>query len=198
MTDAETPQQLSPVLIALFKGVLYQDRDPVIWQALLQRQDRARDYVGILGLELMLDESEGYAYLRHRPDAEGEPELPRLVPRRQLAYPVSLLLALLRKKLAENDASGADTRLVLSRDQIVEMVRLFTPDAANEARMMDRIDRDINKVVDLGFLRRLRGQDHQYEVRRILKGFVDGQWLSEFDQRLAQYRRELAGDSGET
>lgn len=195
MPEVDTEQQLSLVLITLFKGVLYQDRNTANWQALLQIQDRVRDYVSLLGLELMLDEAEGYAYLRHRPVAADEPELPRLVPRRPLSYPRSLLVALLRKKLAEHDALGGETRLILSRDQIVEMLRLFLPESANEARLMDRINSDINKVIELGFLRRLRGQEHQYEVRRILKAFVDGQWLSEFDQRLSEYREQLAGDA---
>ena len=38
-----------------------------------------REYVAVLGLELILDEAEGYAYLRQRAAAEGEPELARLV-----------------------------------------------------------------------------------------------------------------------
>lgn len=188
MTEAQTELQLSPVLIALFKGVLYQDQNPPLWQALLELQARVRDYVALLGLELMLDEAEGYAYLHHRPVEEGDPELPRLVPRRQLSYPVSLLLALLRKKLAEHDAGGGDLRLILSREQIVELLRVFLPDTANEAKLMDRIDGDINKVVELGFLRRLRGQQGQFEVRRILKSFVDAQWLGDFERHLAEYR----------
>jgi len=35
-------------------------------------------------------------------------------------------------------------------------------------------------------------------VRRILKAFVDGQWLADFDQRLAAYAALLAGDDPET
>lgn len=189
-------QQLSTVLIALFKGVVYQDAAPTTWQALLDLHARVRDYTTVLGLDLILDEAEGYAYLRHHTPAEGEPELPRLVPRRQLAYPVSLLLALLRKKLAEHDASGGEPRLILSRDQIVDLMRLFLPDSANEVRLVDRIDGDIKRIVELGFLRPLRGQEKQYEVRRILKSFVDAQWLSELEQRLAEYRRYLeAGEA---
>lgn len=57
---------------------------------------------------------------------------------------------------------------------------------------MDRMDAHINKVVELGFLRRLRGRDDQYEVRRILKAFVDAQWLSDFDRRLEGYRQHAA------
>ena len=56
----------------------------------------------------MLDEAEGYAFLRARPHEEDDnaEKLPRLVARRPLSFPVSLLLALLRKKLAEFDAGG--------------------------------------------------------------------------------------------
>lgn len=186
-TTGRTPQ-LSPVLIGLFKGVLYQEQSPDLWQALLQLQSRVRDHAGVFGLELVLDEAEAYAYLRQRPAGEGEPELPRLVQRRQLGYAVSLLLALLRKKLAEHDAAGGDTRLILSRTQIVDLVQLFLPAGTNEARLVDRIDADINRVVEYGFLRRLRGQDDQFEVRRILKAFVDAQWLSELERRLGEYR----------
>jgi hypothetical protein len=185
-----TPDQstnLSAVLITLMKGVTYRDSDPVLWQSLLALSARAREYVVVLGLDLVLDEAEGYAYLQQRPVTEGEPELPRLVVRRQLGYQVSLLIALLRKKLAEFDARSGDTRLVLTRDEIVDLVRVFLPDTANEARLLDRLETHINKVVDLGFLRRLRGRDDQFEVQRILKAFVDAQWLNGFEERLAEY-----------
>jgi len=179
---------LSPVLITLFRGVLHQDQGPELWQALLRLQAQVRDQVRVFGLELMLDETEGYACLRQRVSEPGEPELPRLVQRRQLGYAVSLLLALLRKKLAEHDAGGGEARLILAREQIVELVRVFLADTTDEVRLIERIDADINKAVELGFLRRLRGQDGQFELRRILKAFVDAQWLADFDQRLAEYR----------
>lgn len=191
--------QLGPPLIALFRGVLYADAQPRNWQLLIRLQARVRDHVGVLGLELMLDESEGYAYLRQRPrDDEGEADAPpRLVARRQLSYPVSLLLALLRRKLAEHDASGADSRLVLDQEEIVDMIRMFLPDTGDEARLLQRIETHINKAIELGFLRRLRGEQNRYEVRRILKTFVDAQWLREFDERLAEYHAYAAGDEGE-
>jgi hypothetical protein len=178
----------SVVLINLLKGVAYQDEDPARWQTLLNLQARLREHVAALGLELLVDETEGYAYLRQRPPVEGEPELPRLVARRQLSYPISLLLALLRKKLAEFDAISGDTRLILGREDIVDMLRVFLPASSNEARLHDRLDGHINRIIEMGFLRRLRGQDDRFEVRRILKAFIDAQWLSDFEQRLADYR----------
>jgi hypothetical protein len=175
------------VLVTLLQGVLYRDGDASLWQALFELQARVRDYCASIGLELLFDEAEGYAYLRQRAAVDDDPELPRLIQRRQLSYPVSLILVLLRKRLTEFDATGGDTRLVISRDQVADQVRLFLPDTANEARLLDRIDAHLNKVIELGFLRRLRGQEDHFEVRRILKAFVDAQWLAEFEQRLAAY-----------
>jgi hypothetical protein len=200
MNLPDAGRDLSLVLITLMKGVTFAETDPVLWQSLLALQARVRDHIAVLGLELMLDEAEGYAYLRQRPTAEGEAELPRLVPRRPLGYAVSLLLVLLRKKLAEFDAASGEARLILGREDIVELMRLFLPDTSNQARLLDRIDQHINRVVELGFLRRLHGRDDQFEVRRILKAFVDAQWLSEFDQHLTTYRehlREAAADRDE-
>jgi len=193
---------LSVLLINLLKSVLYRDGDERQWAALLNLQARVRDYVAVLNLNLVLDEAEGYAFLKSRPepvDDDTVPRLPRLVARRPLSFAVSLLLALLRKKLAEFDAGGGDTRLVLSRDDIVELVRVFLPDGPNEARLIDQIESTINKAVELGFLHKLRAASGataglpSYEVRRILKAFVDAQWLAEFDARLATYQSQLAG-----
>ena len=199
-TPATPDPQLSAVVVPLLRGVLYREDDPALWTALLQLRARAMDYVAVLALELQVDEAEGYAFLRARPDEEEDgtdrPRLPRLVRRQPLGFQVSLLLALLRKKLAEFDASGGDTRLVLTRSQVLELVRVFLPSGSNESRLIDQVDTHLNKVAELGFVRRLKpagvGQEAAFEVRRILKAFVDAQWLADFDQRLQDYQAQLA------
>ncbi|MDO8274945.1 MAG: DUF4194 domain-containing protein, partial [Serpentinimonas sp.] len=97
--------------------------------------------------------------------------------------------------------------LVLSRDEIAELMRVFLPDGTNEARLIDQVDATLSKVVELGFLRRLkptagsgqpaRQERSHYEVRRILKAFVDAQWLAEFEARLEVYRSALSGAGSE-
>lgn len=185
---------LPAVVTRLFKGVLYREADQKVWQSLDELSARVQDYVSVLGLELFLDDAEGYAFLRSRDDAEAD--LPRLVPRRQLTFNVSLLLALLRARLAEFDQRNDETRLIMSGVQLRDMLAVFLPETSNEARMLDQLSTTIKKVVELGFLRRLRGHEDTYEVARIIKAYVDAQWLEEFDARLADYRAELAeGDS---
>src|SRR5260221_1523996 len=105
MTNANV---LSVVLVSLMKGIADRENDPVLWQSLTSIQARVRDYVACLGLDLVLDEAEGYAYLRQRPAEEGAPEIPRLGPSRQLGFPVSLMPALPPKKLAGVHATSGD------------------------------------------------------------------------------------------
>lgn len=200
MTDtashvSEGPSDLSLVLIQLFKGPLYRDTHEKLWDPMLKLRAPISDHVAVLGLQVEIDDSEGYAFLRSRPVADDDTGMPRLVARRALSFPVSVLLALLRKRLAEFDASSSDPRLVLDREQIIEMMRLFLPESSNDARLVDNIDAHINKVVELGFVRKLRGDGEQFEVRRILKAFVDGQWLNDFDVRLDGYLVELGRTS---
>lgn len=198
-TDTMAPAvpELSALMVLLLKGVLYREDDERLFSSLLRLQARVREQSAVLLLDLVVDEAEGYAFLTSRSestDTESATRLPRLIARRPLSYPVSLLLALLRKRLAEFDAGGGELRLVLTREDIAELMRVFLPDGTNEVRLSDRVDATIGKVVDLGFLRRLKSgsgamqERRLYEVRRILKAFVDAQWLADFDARLDAYR----------
>ncbi|KAF1081586.1 MAG: hypothetical protein GQF41_1926 [Candidatus Rifleibacterium amylolyticum] len=196
--NSNQPNDMFPgVIIALLKGIVYRDEDQGLWQALTDLQMRAREYLEVMGLELMLDDSEGYAWLRQLAPVEGQEALPRLVTRRQLSYPVSLLIALLRRRLAEHDAFGGETRLILPVEEIVEMCRTFFPANANDARFFDQIGTHINKVAELGFVRKLKGNDQQIEVCRIIRAFVDAQWLNEFDQRLREYQASITPDEAQ-
>lgn len=202
--DLPLVPELSQLMVMLLKGVIYREEDERLWARLLRLQAQVREHAAVLLLDLVLDEAEGYAFLKSRPDpdeTEGAPRLPRLIARRPLSYPVSLMLALLRKRMAEFDAGGGDTRLVLSRDEIAELMRVFLPQGSNEARLIDQVDATIARVLDLGFLRRLkpaagRNADRgHFEVRRILRAYVDAQWLAEFDTRLEGFRSALSSDA---
>lgn len=184
---------VAAAIIRLMQGVVYRTSDEETWQTLERWGAGVRDHFATIGVDVVVDDTEGYAYLRSRPEEDGEEALPRLVRRRALTYNVSLLLVLLRKRLVEFETSGGEGRLVLSTDQIVEMLRLFQADSTNDARVVDQAETTIKKVAELGFLRQLRGQRGEWEVRRILKAYVDAQTLSDFSAKL----REYAGRPGE-
>ncbi len=183
MTTAET--EYSRALIALCKGIVAQDTQPDLWQIIRENQQLINEYVAKLGLCLLVDEVDEYAYLKQ---AEGENSLPRIVPRHQLSYAVSLLIVLLRKHLGEYDASNGDSRLLLTRQKIIASMRVFLQATTNEIKIMQEIDKCIDKVIKLGFLRPLEKDGDVYEVQRVLRSFVNAQWLRELDERLAEYK----------
>lgn len=180
------PSDLSLVVIHLLKGPLYRDGNEKLWDAMVRLHSRVSDYVATLGLLLEVDESDGYAYLRSRTD-DGEAAYPRLVVRHTLPYHVSLLLALLRKRLAEFDATSSEARLVLTRVQIVELLRVHLQESNDEVRATKAVDGYLKRIEELGFVQRLRGDEDRFEVKRILRAFIDGQWLADFDHRLDEY-----------
>ena len=140
-----------------------------------------REYVAVLALELVLDEAEGYALRAAAlspPTTTRRRAWPRLVMRRPLSHLVSLLPALLRKKLAEFDAGGGDTRLVLGATTSSSWCACSRPRAPNEARLIDQIETHINKVVEPRLPARLPASASatalaSFEVRCILRPSVD-------------------------
>ncbi|XAZ32278.1 DUF4194 domain-containing protein [Paenarthrobacter ureafaciens] len=131
-SETSSPEELPGIVTKLFKGVVYAETDEKVWQSLLALTSQVRDYVAVLGLNLILDESEGYAFLRSREDPEGT--LPRLIPRRQLTFDVSLLLVLLRKRLLEFDTNSSELRLIMTEEELKDMVAVFLPESSNEAK----------------------------------------------------------------
>ena len=186
---------VASAIIRLMQGVIYRESDEDSWLTLERSGAGVRDHFATIGVEVVVDTDEGYAFLRSRPEVEGEEALPRLVRRRTLTYSVSLLLVLLRKRLVEFETGGGEGRLVLTTEQIVEMLRLFQAESTNDAKIVDNVETTIKKAVELGFLRQLRGQGDHWEVRRILKAYVDAETLSDFAGKLREYAGGVAADA---
>jgi hypothetical protein len=98
---------------------------------------------------------------------------------------------LLRKKLVEADAGGDAGRVILSREQIIDLMRIYMPDTSNEVKMIEQIDTAMRRVIEMGFVRTLETVKETYEVRRILRAFVDADWISSLDEKLESYREYI-------
>ena len=191
--QADGSLSLGDAVIPLLRGVVYSGTHVRAWQALQRMESAIRDYVSAMNLDLYVERAEGFAYLRRKQGLEDG--APMLLRRRALSYRVSLMLALLRRRLAEMNSQGDQTRLVLSREELVDLVRTFHPDRSNETRLHDAVDADANKLVEMGFCRHPKGQPDQTEVLRVVKAFVDAEWLAELDERIAAYAAHAAGRS---
>lgn len=175
-------------LIALLKGVVF-DHQKAVWANLTDYEADVKKYFSTIGLELFLDKSEGYAFLKQT-EFEEEVDVPRLAEKRQLDFYVSLLCLILRKYLLENDAQGGAVRAIIPQQEIINRMMLFMPAAPDEARQHDKIVTTINKVIDIGFLRKLEDNTDNYEIHRIIKGFVNADEIDSALKRLENYAAE--------
>ncbi|WP_068399189.1 DUF4194 domain-containing protein [Kribbia dieselivorans] len=190
-TDEELA--IGSAIIKMMRGVIYRESDEATWQALGRYGGPIRDHFATVGVDVVVDESEGYAFLRSEEVDDAEDGLPRLVHRRSQTYNVSVLLVLLRKQLAVFENEGGEGKLVLTRDQIVEMLRVFLPTTLSDAKAVDTVETTIRQTEKLGFLRQLRAQADRWEVRRIIKAYVDAQTLGDFEAKLTDYTRSQEG-----
>lgn len=194
MTDTSIIEEYGVPAVYLLRGVLYRHQQEEAWELLLRYRRRLQDYFAVLQLELLVDEAEGYAYLRQQRLDEEEEEnsaqrnFPRLISRRPLTYPLTLLCVLLRKRLLEFEAEGNDVRLIVSAAEIVDMVKLFWDESGtNERKREDKIHQQITRLVDYGFLQPLGKESNKYEVNRILKAYITIDKLKETLEKLKAY-----------
>lgn len=188
----------SNVLIALLKGIVYSHQEEV-WNTLMlpENERDVRNYFADIHLDVIIDKAEGYAYLKQQqPESAEETEeaeqevAPRLIRKRQLTFHVSLLCLLLRKYLIENDQEGESTKAILSREEIENQMKLYLKDSSNEAIAYRQIENAIRKVEDEGFLRRMKTEQEQYEVNRIIKAFVNADQINDLLERYKEYVKQ--------
>lgn len=181
----------SKVLVQLLKGPLYRDSMSVIWQDFLIFKEQVSDYFSQIGLNVFVHEDFGFAFLRQPQASENldaEIMLPRLVQQRELSFELSVLLILLRKKLAEHDSSSGEARVVLDERDILQMMKIFLPETTNEIKQKKEVDGLIEKVIEMGLLRRMTHDQRKLEVLRILVALFDASRLSELQGRIEEYK----------
>ncbi len=199
------PPPYAAVLVRLLKGPLYSESGGT-WDLLLRHRRQVEDWFADIALEVVVAEHDGLAFVRRRRDpgdAEGEipretAAVPELVVRRELPYRLSLLCVLLVAELYRFEAGSSDeSRLVLDRGRIRDLVQPYLPRRTNEAKQADEIDAQINKLVQYGFLRPLgaEGSD-ELEVMKLLKHKIGAEQLAESLERLKAYTGGPAAETG--
>ncbi len=192
-------REWAPAVVRLLQGPVYDD-EPV-WRLLLDNAAHIRRWLAAIGVELVLDEAEGFAYLS-QPELEEEGGRARLVRRMPLTFEVSLLLVILREEFEHFDTANTDSRrLYLTRQEIRERIGLYFKEKTDQTRLMRELDRYIRQVEALGFIREAReggapaggAQEGVYEVRRIVKAKVNTGFLEEFKRAMEEH----AGSAGQ-
>lgn len=189
----------SSLQVRLLKGPLYRAKQRDLWHCLERDQYLIREYFQQIGLSLVLEPAEGYAYLKQmdfEPTEESaadnssdQPmmEIPRLITRRALSFGHTLLIVLLRKRLAEHDSEDSSPRLIVSRAEIHQWLQPYYPNVSNEVKQRRDFDGLIKKVIEMGFLSTLVNHKDDFEVQRIIIAMVNAEEIVTILERLERY-----------
>jgi len=180
----------TPVFIKLLKGpVEYLDKN--IWDKLLQYKYELSEFLLELGLTLVLDEQDGYAFIRHTLSDDESVDI-SWVSRRAFSYEESILLVLLREMMAEFEIGESGSReLVRKRREIKEYAELFFKEKASRIKFLKELNRLIDRAEENGFLYKTEDNDvedeQKFRIRKLIKAKVDEEVLSGFQQQLKSF-----------
>jgi hypothetical protein len=151
---------------------VYSD-DSKAWDILLRSKSSLESYFSRLGLLLVVDESEGYAFLRQWNEDElpdGWEPLPKLMRRSSLGYGPTLLAVLLRDELRRyEDEDVHNERCVVDVSALFEQWKVFFSTQDDEVRQRTALSTALHKLEDLSFVRKFSDSPEAWEIRRILK-----------------------------
>jgi hypothetical protein len=177
----------APLAIRLLKGVVYEE-EARLWADLIKIHDLPlRQFFGQIGLILVVNREEGFAYLRQPVETESPesgPALPRLIVRRSLNLDQSILCILLRECLEEHTVTeNANREPILSLRDLQDMVALFFNERPTHQRFLKEVKKTVEDLRKMGFLEAIGDGDNlnedesRFRVKRILKAFINADEL---------------------
>ena len=194
-TSTELPEfrELGIPAVRLMQGVVYaQDQD--VWEILLSYESDLSDYFARVGLAVVVDRSEGLAYLRQLGDSErvaGYERLPRLFRRTALGYDATLLCVLLRdeyRRFVDEDLENE--RCVVDIETLVDSWKSFFPAESDDVALRKRLHTTLRKLEELKFVVRFESENDEWEIRKILKARLPLDELELLRDRLLKAEQE--------
>lgn len=178
--------------VRLLQGVVYESDEPT-WAILLSNESDLTDYFCEIGLSLIIDHSEGIAYLRQFGDDErtgGYERLPRLFRKTPLGYEATLLCVLLRDEYRRFEEEDLDNeRCVVEVDSLFDAWKTFFPANSDEVTLRKKLTAKLNELDRLSFVHKLKTDADSWEVRKLLKARIPIDELERLRDRLATGRK---------
>ena len=180
--NPSSPEPYARLAGRLLQGPLY-DEESGFWSQLEAHFTAVYQHFAGIGLEVVRAERDGLAFLRQMV-LNPEGDTIGLIPRIPLTYEQSMLCVILREWLDEFDLSDAPgNHLYVTKKELLERIELFFKDQPNKVRQLQQIDRLLQAIEKIGFLRIIHtdsADEERYEVRRIIKYKVTNDELEEF------------------
>lgn len=187
----------SAAAVRLLQGVVYHDDGERLWDLILRHAAALRSYFAKIGLEVILDEADGMAYLHpanNDADAEDGQDVPRLFRRIPLSYDVTLLCVLLRDELRRYEESDVtNERCVVAQSDLYALWQAFFPATEDALKLQRQLASSLRKLEELRFVRAFEKDPPTWEIRRILKARLP---LNVLDQLRLRLLNELESKGG--
>lgn len=179
-------------IIKLLQGPVYAD-DKNSWRELTQWPSAIQEYFGKIGMELIINEQDGFArVLQPETDEHDDNPLPRLMKKQTLNYEATLLAVILREGLEEFDVKSDGNKFYLTQKEIKERIELFYKEQSNKSKLWKDLSKPITSLLNIGILKLNREDaankdNNKYEVKRIIKAFISNEKLEEIKNKLNNY-----------
>ena len=188
MSDLEKNRKpYSKATVKLLKGVV--ERNSNVWDDIIHYRNEIQEYISQIGLELIVKEDEGFAFVRQFEDSEGKTL--GLVQRRQIGFEISIVLVVLRQSLEEFDSNPIQlaTEKFITDIEIKDELELFLREGYNKLKFQKDLNSHIKKVVELGYLKEISRTESEttYRIHRIIKEKITLDILQEFKLKLQKY-----------
>lgn len=211
----EKIQPWATVCIKLLQGPIYRNNnnDP-LWTLLDTWQSDIQRYFAVIGLKVVIDNSDGYAFLSQidSPDDKENNSfndetnysaLPKLIKEYPLSPNLSLLCVILREALDQFDASeNQSVALVMKQSEIRDRLSSFIPETSDQSKVQAKLDSYLTRLCELTFLRELTEEqtqtfpgeikDRTFEVRRIIRSKINAEFMEEFKNKLQELTKDEA------
>ncbi|QDT23697.1 DUF4194 domain-containing protein [Gimesia chilikensis] len=181
------------VAVHLLQGVIYEEQEE-IWSLLLSNESDLSDYFCEIGLSLVIDRTEGMAYLRQFSDDErtgGYERLPRLFRKAPLTYKVTLLCMLLREEYRKFEEEDLDNeRCVVEVDSLLELWKPCFPAESDEVTLRKQLIASFKQLENLKFVSGIKDEPDSWEVRKLLKARIPIEELERLRDQLTAFENE--------
>jgi len=178
--------------VKLLQGAVYAD-DRRTWDLVLTHRTRLEGYFHRVGLALVIDEAEGFAYLRQLEEEELPDDyerMPKLIRKSRLGYDVTLFCVLLRDELRRFEEQNVDAeRCIPDPTELFHRFRELLPDEEDDVRKRKKFEHLLVRAQELGFLRKLPTSPAAYEIRPIIKARITAERLEEMKDRLLAHNQ---------
>ena len=165
------------------------EKSSPVWSDILLYQSEIQEYLSVIGLELIVKNDEGFAFVKQ---VVYDDSTMNLVTRRLLGFEVSIVVIVLRQLLEDYDSNPTETQSldrIITANEIKDEVRLFLPENYNKVKLEKDLDTYIQRVVELGYLKEVKrnGDDVRYKIHRIIKEKVTIEDLDLFKKKIEEY-----------